>query len=91
MKRSGAKSAGFGVVEIILILVLLGIIGFVGWRVYVAKMEANKANKAATTTSENSGVEAISSSNDVEAATKALDNTDIEGNIEEQLNAELAY
>ncbi len=47
-KREDLRSAGFGIVEVVLVVVVIAIVGFVGWRIY----DASKAKPTTTSSSQ---------------------------------------
>jgi predicted negative regulator of RcsB-dependent stress response len=71
------KQAGFSAVEFILVIAVLGLLGFIGWRVY----DANKPVENDTTQTEVSD-EPIEKAEDLEAEADALNNQ----NIDEELD-----
>jgi len=71
-----------------IVVLVLGIIGIIGWRVYdanVNKPTANQTNNTLTTTKK------IENTSDLDKATQSLDNTDVVGNYDSQLDAETDF
>lgn len=92
MKRN---NAGFGVVEIILVAVVVAIIGLIGYRVWDTTMSADTetTSQQPQTTQQSVENEApkIEKSEDLDKADSVLDDTDIEGGSEAELNEETNF
>jgi type II secretory pathway pseudopilin PulG len=89
MKRN---QSGFGLVEVILLLVIVGLIAFVGFRVW----QANQDDFLGTDTTSNQqqsneSAPQINDAEDLDKAEDTLNNTDIGGNSEKQLDSELDF
>lgn len=92
--RIDKRNAGFGIVEIIVVLVVLALVGLIGYRVWDANM--NKQAPATTSQNENKEISEdtapeIKSSEDLDKADAALDETNVEGNSEAELNEQTSF
>jgi prepilin-type N-terminal cleavage/methylation domain-containing protein len=76
---------GFTIIEIVLVLVILGIIGLVGWRVWEVNMTPVSQEAAIQQTPP------IKSAADLDTTAKTLDDTNVVGSSEQQLNAETNF
>lgn len=83
----GAKS-GFTLIEVMIIVLVVGIIGVIGWRVYDAYVNKPVANNTPTTSQSAAKIENTS---DLDKAVQSLDDTDVVGNYESQLNTETDF
>ncbi len=82
---SSNKQGGFSVVEILLVIIVVGLVGFVGYMFY--------ANQVEQPTSQQTDAPSINSEEDLDKASKTLDQTDPEASSSDdskQLDSEAA-
>jgi predicted negative regulator of RcsB-dependent stress response len=72
-----------------IVVLVLGIIGVIGWRVYDANV--NKPTVSQTGTPTSSVPAEIQSTSDLDKASQALDNTDVVGSYDSQLNTQTDF
>ena len=84
----GARN-GFTLIEIMIVVLVIGIVGVIGWRVYDANVNKPTANQTGMPTS--SEAAKIQNTSDLDKATQTLDNTDVAGNYESELNTETDF
>lgn len=90
--KNNSRSAGFGLIEIVLVVVVLALIGLIGYRVWDANV-----NKSAQTSEQRSNENAedevpeINNSKDLDKAEETLNNVNIDGTEEAELNEQTNF
>lgn len=84
----GARRNGFTLIEVMIVVLIIGIVGIIGWRVYDVNVNKPTANQSTTAASVPAKIENTS---DLDKATQALDNTDVVGDYESQLDTETDF
>lgn len=82
------RQKGFAVVELLLILAIIGLIGFVVWRV-VLSSEPDAVIDQSTVQSQT--VPTVDTASDIDKLDNQLDQTDIEGNFDQELQDESGF
>ena len=82
-----SKQKGFTLVEVVALVLVVGLIGFVGLRVW----GSYTTNQLAQDSTSVETVRQITSAADVEAVEKQLDDIDVVGSFEEELDAETTF
>jgi prepilin-type N-terminal cleavage/methylation domain-containing protein len=78
---------GFTLVEVVVVVLVIGLLGFIGVRVWGTYTSQELANNSTTT----ENVQTLSSLKDVEAVEKQLDNIDVVGSFEQELDSEASF
>jgi prepilin-type N-terminal cleavage/methylation domain-containing protein len=78
---------GFTIIEIVLVVAVIAIVGLIGWRVWDASNQT--ANTPATNTQQTQAE--IKTTSDLDKATQTLDDTDVIGSSESELDAETDF
>lgn len=79
---------GFTLIEVMVVILIIGIIGVIGWRVYdanVNKPVANQTSEPLHTTAK------FQNTSDLDKAAQTLDNTDIVGDYDQQLDTQTDF
>ena len=79
---------GFSAVEIILAAGIVVVVGLVAWRVWDANNQPSTDNNQVTT---QDNVPRINDASDLDKASETLENTNIEGNYESELESATNY
>jgi type II secretory pathway pseudopilin PulG len=89
--KSQSKSHGFGVVEIILVVVVIALIGLIAYRAWDANVNKSAQSSEQQNTAQSPDAPQIQSSKDLDTAATALDNTDIDGSSETELDEQISF
>lgn len=90
--KNNSRSAGFGLIEIVLVVVVLAIIGLIGYRVWDANVnKSTQTSEQRSNENDENDVPAINNSKDLDKAEETLDNADIDGNEEAELNEQTNF
>lgn len=84
------SSKGFSLIEGLLVVAVITVVGVLGYRVWDANYNTGDSATQQVATSGDTTPQ-IESAKDLDAATVALDQVDIEGNAVSQLDSELTY
>ena len=81
------RQSGFTLVEIAVVVLVIGLIGFIGLRVW----GSYTAGDVATQNTSAPTVAKITSTKDLDSVDKQLDNTDVVGSFESELDSEANF
>ena len=82
-----SRQKGFTLVEVVVLVLVIGLLGFIGVRVW-GTYTSQELAKDTTTTAQ---VQTIKNAKDVEAVEKQLDNIDVVGSFEKDLDSESSF
>lgn len=80
------RSKGFSIIEIILVVAMLAVIGLISWRVWDANQQATPQDSATGQTQNE-----IKTTDDLDKTESSLDDTNIDEDFEQQLDAETNF
>lgn len=85
------KQKGFGIVEVILFVVIIGLIGFVVWRVWDARSLYESTGENNTSYPQQDTVPPVNNKEDLEKIEKQLDDTQLDGGYDAELENESTF
>lgn len=79
---------GYTIVEVVVVVLVIGLLAFIGLRVWGSYSSNELASNAPSTTD---NVSPVKTAGDLAAVEKQLEDTDVDGSFEQDLNSELSF